>query len=59
MNESLKFDQLPFVRFDERHHIVSIPQKNVSPHFRRTGRNPRGISQPSAGMTGNIQFGMP
>src|SRR5688572_21422390 len=46
-NELLQSTQRAFIGLNERHHIVSVPEKNITPHFRRTCGNPSRISQPA------------
>src|SRR6185436_14854820 len=44
-NELLQLTQRTLIGLNECHHIVSVPEKNIAPHFRGTRGNSGRISQ--------------
>src|SRR4249920_4117557 len=42
VNKMLQLIQMPFVGINQCHKVFAIPEQDVAPHFRRTGRNPSG-----------------
>jgi len=45
-NELLQLPKRSLIHFNERDHVVAVPQENIAPHFRRTGGNPGRVPQP-------------
>src|SRR4249920_3155588 len=50
-NELLQLTKRALIGLNKRHHIVSVPEKNIAPHFRRTrGNSGRIPSRPRNGL---------
>src|SRR6185295_14354819 len=54
-NKLFQLTQRTFIRFNERDHIVTVPEKNIPPHFRGTRGNPGRIPQPATRMACQIE----
>ena len=56
-NKLLQLAQRALIGFNERDHIVAIPEEDIAPHFRGTRGNPGRIPQSAARVACQIEGG--